>query len=125
MQKIYKYIIVGAGIAAASAASGIREVDPDSPILMIGDESVPAYSRPMLTKTPLRSYELGRTVVYGPSWYKENKIDLLLGTKVRSIDNSSRLVTTDKGDSFFYKRLIYAVQSGHMTYHNLPCQKQP
>ena len=37
MQKIYKYIIVGAGIAAVSAAAGIREVDPDSPNLMIGD----------------------------------------------------------------------------------------
>ncbi|MBQ1579557.1 MAG: FAD-dependent oxidoreductase, partial [Firmicutes bacterium] len=93
MQKIYKYIIVGAGIAAVSAAAGIRETDPDGAILMVGDEAVPAYSRPMLTKTPLRSYELGRTIVYGPEWYKDNKIDLVLGTKVKGIDNSSRLVT--------------------------------
>ena len=108
MQKIYKYIIVGAGIAAVSAASGIRETDPDGAILMVGDEAVPAYSRPMLTKTPLRSYELGRTIVYGPEWYKENKIDLVLGTKVKGIDNSSRLVTLSNGDTFFYNRLIYS-----------------
>ncbi|MBQ2094987.1 MAG: FAD-dependent oxidoreductase, partial [Firmicutes bacterium] len=108
MQKFYKYIIIGAGIAAVSAAQGIREVDPDGAILMIGDESIPAYSRPMLTKTPLRSYELGRTIVYGPEWYEENKIDLMLGKKVRAIDNSSRLVTVTGGDSYFYTRLIYA-----------------
>ena len=107
MQKIYKYIIVGAGIAAVSAAEGIREVDPEGTILMIGDESYPAYSRPMLTKTPLRSYELGRTIVHGPEWYKEKKIDLLLGTRVTVIDNSSRLVTAGKG-SYFYNKLIYA-----------------
>ncbi len=107
MQKIYKYIIVGAGIAGVSAAQGIRETDPEGTILMIGDEKVPAYSRPMLTKSPLRSYELGRTIVYGPEWYREQGIDLLLGTKVLSIDNSSRLVKT-AGDSYFYNRLIYA-----------------
>ncbi|MBR5641024.1 MAG: NAD(P)/FAD-dependent oxidoreductase [Firmicutes bacterium] len=108
MQKIYEYIIIGAGIAAVSAAQGIREIDKHGSVLMIGDEKVPAYSRPMLTKTPLRSYELGRTVVFGPEWYQENDIELKLGTKVRSIDNSSRLIHTSAGESFFYKRLIYA-----------------
>ncbi len=107
MQKIYNYVIVGAGIAAVSAAQGIRETDREGSILMIGDERVPAYSRPMLTKTPLRSYELGRTIVAGGDWYREQRIDLLLGTKVLSIDNSSRLVSTTSG-SYFYKRLIYA-----------------
>ena len=108
MQKIYKYIIIGAGIAAVSAAEGIREIDREGSLLMIGDEPIPAYSRPMLTKTPLRSYELGRTIVYDPDWYEDMKIELMLGTKVKSIDNSSRLVTTANGGSFFYNRLIYA-----------------
>ena len=108
MQKIYKYIIIGAGIAAVSAAEGIREIDQEGTILMIGDETVPAYSRPMLTKTPLRSYELGRTIVHDAGWYDEKKIDLLLGWKAVSIDNSSRLVRISNGDSFFYNRLIYA-----------------
>ena len=108
MQKIYKYVIVGAGIAAVSAAQGIREMDQEGSLLMIGDEAVPAYSRPMLTKTPLRSYELGRTIVYDGDWYDRMKIELMLGTKVKSIDNSSRLVTLAGGESFFYNKLIYA-----------------
>ena len=108
MQKIYKYVIIGAGIAAVSAAQGIREIDNEGTILMIGDEAVPAYNRPMLTKTPLRSYELGRTIVFGPEWYKEQNIDLLLGRKAVSIDNSSRIVKLNTGETFFYTRLIYA-----------------
>ena len=108
MQKIYKYIIIGAGIAAVSAAQGIREIDKTGSILMIGDESVPAYSRPMLTKTPLRSYELGRTIVQSPEWYKEQGIDLMLGKRAVAIDNSSRIVKVNTGDTFFYTRLIYA-----------------
>ena len=108
MQKIYKYIIIGAGIAAVSAAQGIREIDKTGSILMIGDESVPAYSRPMLTKTPLRSYELGRTIVQSPEWYKEQGIDLMLGRRAVAIDNSSRIVKVNTGDTFFYTRLIYA-----------------
>ena len=108
MRRIYPYIIIGGGIAALSAAEGIRTIDPHGPILMIGDESVPPYSRPMLTKTPLRSYALGRTILRDPQWFKEEYVDLLLGTKVRSIDNSSRLVKTSDGESFFYSKLIYA-----------------
>ena len=108
MQKIYQYVIIGAGIAAVSAAQGIREIDKEGTILMIGDETIPAYSRPMLTKTPLRSYELGRTIVFGPEWYKEQNIDLMLGKKAVSIDNSSRIVKLNTGETYFYKRLIYA-----------------
>ena len=51
MQKIYKYIIIGAGIAAVSAAQGIREIDKEGSVLMIGDEAIPAYSRPMSGKS--------------------------------------------------------------------------
>lgn len=108
MQKIYKYIIIGAGIAAVSAAEGIREIDREGSILMIGEEPIPAYSRPMLTKTPLRSYELGRTIVHGSEWYEEQKIELRLGVKAVSIDNSSRIVRLSTGESFFYTKLIYA-----------------
>ncbi len=108
MQKIYEYIIIGAGIAAVSAAQGIREVDGKGTILMVGSEPIPAYSRPMLTKTPLRSYELGRTIVFGPEWYAQQNIDLLLGKKAVFVDNSSRLVKLNTGETFFYKRLIYA-----------------
>jgi NADPH-dependent 2,4-dienoyl-CoA reductase/sulfur reductase-like enzyme len=45
-----KYIIVGGGLAGASAIEGIREVDEDGSILLISDEHDPPYHRPHLTK---------------------------------------------------------------------------
>ena len=112
MQNIYKYIILGNGNAALNAAMGIRELDKENSILMVSDEDVPAYSRPMLTKTPLAGYSLDRTIIYGDEWYKDMGIDLLLGTKVLSIDNSSRIIETT-GGRYFYSKLIYALGAGN------------
>jgi 3-phenylpropionate/trans-cinnamate dioxygenase ferredoxin reductase subunit len=42
----YKYLIVGAGMTADAAARGIRELDPNGEIGMIGDDHNPPYNRP-------------------------------------------------------------------------------
>ena len=112
MNNIYKYIILGNGNAALHAAEGIREMDKENRILMISDEDVPAYSRPMLTKTPLRSYSLERTIIHDAEWYEAMGIDLMLDTKVTGIDNSSRIVETSKG-GYFYTKCIYALGAGN------------
>ena len=46
----YEYVIVGAGMIADAAAKGIRELDPDSAILILGDEADEPYTRPALSK---------------------------------------------------------------------------
>ena len=48
--KRYTYLIVGAGAAAASAASAIRKQDPQGSLLMLGAESDPPYQRPLYPK---------------------------------------------------------------------------
>ena len=45
-----KYLIVGAGMAADAAVRGIREVDPDGSIVLVGAENDPPYKRPLLSK---------------------------------------------------------------------------
>jgi NAD(P)H-nitrite reductase large subunit len=42
------------------------------------------------------------------SWYKENLIDLHLGTVVKSIDIEAQKVTTEDGKSYDYEHLIMA-----------------
>ena len=93
--KYYKYVILGGGIAALSAAKAIREIDRTSVILMISAEAVPCYSRPMLTKIPLPHYDVRNTLIESVSWYENNGIELLLSTNVISIDTSSESVITD------------------------------
>jgi NADPH-dependent 2,4-dienoyl-CoA reductase/sulfur reductase-like enzyme len=46
----YPYLIVGGGMTAAAAIGGIREVDSDGAIGLIGAESYPPYNRPPLSK---------------------------------------------------------------------------
>lgn len=46
----YDYLIVGAGMAAACAAQGIRECDKSGSIGIIGDEEDPPATRPALSK---------------------------------------------------------------------------
>lgn len=71
-KKAYKYVVLGNGNAGFVAAKTIRENDKDGSILMISEEKSLTYSRPMLTKTPLRSYDLKKTLLY-PSFGTKNK----------------------------------------------------
>jgi 3-phenylpropionate/trans-cinnamate dioxygenase ferredoxin reductase component len=47
----YKYLIIGGGMTGDAAAGGIRSVDPNGSIGMIGDERDPPYNRPPLSKS--------------------------------------------------------------------------
>ena len=46
----YKYLIVGGGMTADAAVRGIREIDPNGSIGLVGAENDPPYDRPPLSK---------------------------------------------------------------------------
>ena len=46
----YSYLIIGGGMTAAAAVQGIREIDSNNPIGLIGAEAQPSYKRPPLSK---------------------------------------------------------------------------
>ena len=48
--RTYKYIIIGGGLAGGSAVEGIREIDKNGTILLIGTENHLPYNRPPLSK---------------------------------------------------------------------------
>jgi choline dehydrogenase-like flavoprotein len=50
MASHYDYLIVGAGIAGTAAADGIRELDAEGSILLVGQENHLPYDRPPLSK---------------------------------------------------------------------------
>ena len=47
----HRYLIIGGGMAADAAVEGIRQVDADGSIGLIGAESHPPYDRPPLSKS--------------------------------------------------------------------------
>lgn len=46
----FRYVIVGGGMVADSAARGIREVDPEGSIGIVAEEETPPVARPALSK---------------------------------------------------------------------------
>lgn len=100
----YKYLIVGGGMTADAAVKGIREVDPDGSIGVIGAEADGPYTRPLLSKglwkdTPLEKVWRGT---------EQKGATLHLGRSVASIDRAARQVLDDGGERYGYERLLLA-----------------
>lgn len=106
------FVIVGAGLAGASAARTLREEGFTGRIRLIGAETDRPYLRPPLSKGYLSGAEERDGVFVDPEgWYAENDVDLLLGTTVTGIDVTGQLVETDADGTFAYDRLLLATGS--------------
>ena len=106
------YVIVGAGLAGASAAKALREEGFTGPIQLIGAEAHRPYIRPPLSKDYLSGSGDRDSVYVDPKdWYTDHDVDLLLGTSVARIDAARRVIHTDAGDEFAYSKLLLATGS--------------
>jgi NADPH-dependent 2,4-dienoyl-CoA reductase/sulfur reductase-like enzyme len=100
----YRYLIVGGGMTGDAACKGIRSVDPDGSIGLVGDEPDPPYARPPLSK----GLWLGKdesTIWRGT---EEQGVDMHLGREVVSLDLDARTTTDDRGDTYGYEKLLLA-----------------
>ncbi|HEY6839188.1 MAG TPA: FAD-dependent oxidoreductase, partial [Geobacteraceae bacterium] len=100
----YDYLIIGAGMAADAAVKGIREIDPEGTIAVIGMEPHPPYARPPLSKKlwqgkPFESIWRG-TETLG--------VTLVLGRRAEALDAANRRVRDDRGGLIHYDKLLLA-----------------
>jgi 3-phenylpropionate/trans-cinnamate dioxygenase ferredoxin reductase component len=100
----YKYLIIGAGMTADAAVQGIRELDPNGSIALIGDDRNPPYNRPPLSKGLWKGKPLDSI------WRKteENIARLFLGRAAISINPQKKQVEDDHQESYTYERLLLA-----------------
>ena len=112
-----RYVLVGGGLASATAAENIRKHDTDGSLLIIGSEKHPPYNRPPLSKEYLRGEAKAEDVlpVQTASWYTDNKVTLLTGTKAKSADTAAKTVTLENGDTVSYEKLLIATGSSPKT----------
>jgi 3-phenylpropionate/trans-cinnamate dioxygenase ferredoxin reductase component len=105
----YKYIIVGAGLAGASAAKEIRQNNKDASILLVGSETALAYHRPPLSKKLwFGQKKLEDIFVYSQQYYDSNAIQVLTGTKIAAVDASTKMLTDSSGKNYFFEKLLLA-----------------
>jgi 3-phenylpropionate/trans-cinnamate dioxygenase ferredoxin reductase subunit len=100
----YDYLIIGGGMTADAAVRGIRQLDEDGLIGVIGDDPNPPYNRPPLSKALWKGKSLD-SIWRGT---KEFSVDLHLGHRVISIDPIQKLVKDDKGAEYQYDKLLLA-----------------
>jgi 3-phenylpropionate/trans-cinnamate dioxygenase ferredoxin reductase component len=104
MSNRYRYLIVGGGMTAAAAITGIREVDRDGSIGVITSEPHPPYNRPPLSKalwkgTPLAS--IWRTA-------NDAAVTFHQGATAREMDVLNKRVTDDHGIVYDFEKLLLA-----------------
>lgn len=104
-----KYLIVGGGVAAAHASVGIRDLDTEGSVLIVGDEPTFPYDRPPLSKSLLE----GKTTPEDaeskdPSFYEKNAIEILSGVRATKLDRTAKTVTLDNGETVGYEQVLLA-----------------
>ncbi len=100
----YTYMIVGGGIAAASAAEGIRQIDAAGTIGLMSAETDPPYDSPPLSK------KLWKGKPFDTIWRhtESQNVTLHLGRTVTGISPAEKSVIDDTGETYSYTKLILA-----------------
>lgn len=104
-----RYVIMGGGVAAVSAAEAIRRRDDTGTIRMFSAGTCLPINRPMLTKDLDTVAQLPDTMfLHEKQWYDEQRIELHTGCGITAIDPEHKTVTTAAGETLPYDKLIYA-----------------
>jgi NADPH-dependent 2,4-dienoyl-CoA reductase/sulfur reductase-like enzyme len=101
---ITRYLIVGGGLTADAACTGIRELDPEGQITVVADEAHPPYARPPLSKALWTGKEES-TIWRGT---EQQGAELRLGRRIVVLDLDARRATDDQGETYSYERLLLA-----------------
>ena len=100
-------VIVGAGIAGASAAETLRREGYGGSITLIGAEPLPPYERPPLSKEFLLGREPeGKLFPRTEGEYAALGIELRLGARVTALDAAARSVSLASGETIPYSQLL-------------------
>ena len=105
-------VIVGGGLAGATAAFALRERGMDGRVILIGEETQLPYERPPLSKTYLRGEEpLEKAFVKPAAKYEAQSIELLSGRRAVQLDPVARRINLDDGADLAYGTLLLATGS--------------
>ena len=100
----YRYLVVGGGMTGDAVCRGIREVDEQGTIGLVGEEPHPPYKRPPLTKGLWKGGDEAKI------WRgtEDHRVDLRLGRRIVSIDPGAHRAADDAGEEYEYEKLVLA-----------------
>jgi 3-phenylpropionate/trans-cinnamate dioxygenase ferredoxin reductase component len=104
--------IVGASLAGAKAAEGLRDNGFTGRVVLIGEETERPYERPPLSKGYLLGNEpRDKAFVHDAEWYGAHDVELLLGVRATDLDPGSHTLTLDGYEPLRYDKLLLATGS--------------
>jgi NADPH-dependent 2,4-dienoyl-CoA reductase/sulfur reductase-like enzyme/nitrite reductase/ring-hydroxylating ferredoxin subunit len=105
-------VIIGGGAAGLGAAEMLRREGYDGQLTMISADDWPPYDRPNLSKDFLVGAAPDDWMrLRLPDYYREQKIDLLLNSRVSTLDIPARRVHLENGATYGYDALLIATGS--------------
>ena len=112
MSSEHGIVIVGGGLAGARAAEGARAAGYDGPVRIVAAEDALPYIRQPLSKEFLNGTGTRESIdVHPAEWYDEQRVEVLRGIRVTSLDPAAHRVRLDDGSDHGYDRLLLATGS--------------
>ena len=109
MPKNVDYLLLGGGLASATAAATLRTEGATGSISLLSNEELPPYYRPPLSKRFLLGSGDAESLYINPeSFYREHDIELVLNTPVMAVNTEDQSVTTTTGERIRYGKLLIA-----------------
>lgn len=100
-------LLIGGGIASASAAAELREHGFDGSILLVTREMDAPYHRPPLTKGYLQGREdRPSTLIHPEAWYDEHDVEVRTRTPVMDLDTTARTAKLGREQLGFGQALL-------------------
>src|SRR5262249_49106264 len=102
-------IIVGGGAAGLAAADMLRREGYEGAVTIVSADDAPPTDRPNLSKDYLAGQAQEDWIpLRSPEYYEEQRIELMLRTRVSAIDPSARTVTLADGSRRSFGALLLA-----------------
>jgi len=102
-------VILGAGHAGGTAAALLRQYGFEGPITLVGEEPIPPYQRPPLSKAWLKGEADADSLALKPlAFYGEHGIDFRASTRATALNRGAKTVALSDGSEVSYDVLIIA-----------------
>ncbi|WP_306025365.1 NAD(P)/FAD-dependent oxidoreductase [Oceaniradius stylonematis] len=106
---VERVVIVGGSHAAVAVADDLRKHGFGGSITLLSEETTLPYQRPPLSKAYMSGeMSLERLKLRPEDWYRDQKIDAHLSTRVIGIDRQAKEVVTEDDARFGYDALVLA-----------------
>ena len=107
------FLLIGGGLASATAAETLRAAGAEGSIAILSAERTLPYHRPPLSKSFLvKGPDKTNILIHDEAFYRDRDIQIHLGARVRGVDVGSRIIETDAGAHFSFRKLLIATGAG-------------